>query len=128
MKKLIVVAVSMLLLGCNENSRRNIDIKNDMTIVIDNRGQTATKIHKDSARLRAGVYIKLAEEFEAGQIKTVNEAVEFSSPLFSELSKKYTEDINLLRKIRLHDADDQLPEDSAKTFRLFAKEYADAAR
>lgn len=89
---------------------------------------SAARIHKTSAASRANAYDKLADAVRDGSVTTVNEAVALYNPFAEEISKVYTEDINALRKSRLHDADDKLPSDAEQVFRLFAKEYREAAK
>lgn len=118
MRYLILIVV--LLVGCDE-SRRDV-VKPDVIV-----GDNATAIHCKSASDRAVIYDDIADKMKSGQLKTVNDVVDYSTPLFNTASATYLDKITDLRKTRLHGADDVLPSDAEAVFRLFAKEYRDAS-
>lgn len=123
-RELTLIFTFIIVIGCNEQRKpRNKPIDNveDTTI-------TATSIHRKSASDRADAYDKLADAIDAKTVSTVNQVMDLTNPLFDKAGNDYTIAINGLRKLRLHDADDQLPDDAAKVFRLFAKEYREAAK
>lgn len=124
MRNCIVISLLVcLFVGCDEHRKPGV-VPN---VVVDD-VSTATSIHKQSAAMRADAYEKLADAVDSSAVKTVNDAVNFTNPMFVDMSTHYTQKINELRKVRLHGADDVLPADAATTFRLFAKEYREAAK
>lgn len=121
----IALIVLLIVIGCDESRKPRHDVVVPPNVV-DN--GTATAIHFEAASKRAEIYDNLAAKCDSGELKTVNDVVEYSTPLFNAAAGVYLDKITALRKSRLHDADDQLPADAAATFRLFAKEYRDAAK
>lgn len=117
MQRVIVftLLVCVCISGCVKHPRKK---KNNLPA-----GQSATAIHVESAQKRADIYEKIAQAVEDGKLKTVNDVVDFSNPLFSEASQEYIIDMNALRSARLNGADDKLPDDAPAIFRKFADEY-----
>lgn len=116
MRKVLIVLTLLLCTGCPQS--RPIYVVEE----------TATTIHKKSAATRADIYNKIADEIESGRVKTVNECVDFSNPLFLTSAQDYIQSINRLRQRRLNGADETLPPNAADVFRQFAREYEYAAR
>lgn len=117
MKQVIVFSLLLctFIFGCSKHPRK----KKGNTPA----GQSVASIHIEAAQKRADIYDAIAEAIEDGKLKTINDVIEFSNPLFQDAGQKYVVDVNALRESRLGGADDALPEDAATVFHKFADEY-----
>lgn len=123
----IVVLLMVSVVGCPAPHRkRKPRPVNDDTVIVSS--DTATAIHKAIAKTKADIYDKLADAVDSGEVKTVNDCMNFCNPMVDEANDKYVVDIEALREARLGGADDTLPSKAAEVFRLFAKEYRNAAK
>jgi hypothetical protein len=131
MKLVYILALVVLLGGCDESGPRKRKPRPtpDVPVVdVIETPTSATMVHKQSAKIRAGIYREIASKITAGELKTVGQVADFSHPMFVKAGEKYADDITALRKLRLHDADDELPPDAADAFLKFAAEYDAASK